>query len=204
MSPLPIACIVEGHGEVQAVPILIRRIALTIDSALSIDVKSPLRIPRSKLIQEKEVERAVEFAARKTGGLGAVLILVDSDDDCPAELGPKLLDRARRIRSDLPIGVVLAKREFEAWFLASAESLRGKRGLPNDLSSPQDPESIRGAKEWIARRMTREATYSETVDQPALTASFDLQAAAQKSDSFDKCLREITRLIQTLHLRHGG
>jgi hypothetical protein len=185
MSPLPIACIIEGHGEVQAVPILIRRIALTIDSALSIDVKPPLRVPRSKLIQENELERAVEFATRKTGGLGGVLILVDSDDDCPAKLGPKLLDRAHKSRSDLPIGVVLAKREFEAWFLASAESLRGKRGLPNDLSSPQDPESVRGAKEWIARRMTGGATYSETLDQPALTASFDLQTAAQRSDSFD-------------------
>jgi hypothetical protein len=92
----------------------VRHIALTIDPTLLIDVKSPLRIPRSKLIQEKELERAVEFATRKTGGLGGVLILIDSDDDCPAEFGPKLLDRARKSRSDLPIGVVLAKREFEA------------------------------------------------------------------------------------------
>ena len=33
MAPLRIACIVEGHGEVEAVPILIRRIAATIDPA---------------------------------------------------------------------------------------------------------------------------------------------------------------------------
>jgi Domain of unknown function (DUF4276) len=202
MAPLAIACIVEGHGEVQAVPILIRRIAVTIDPALSIDVKPPLRIPRSKLVRDKELERAVELATRKTGGRGGVLILIDSDDDCPAELGPKLLERARTSRGDLPIGVVLAKREFEAWFLASAESIRGKRGLPNDLSPPSDPESIRGAKEWIARRMTGATTYIETLDQAALAASFDLQTAAQKSDSFDKCFREITSLIQSLHQRH--
>jgi hypothetical protein len=196
MPSLPIACIVEGHGEVQAVPILIRRIAAAIDPTLSVNVKPPLRISRSKLVRDEELERAVEFAARKTGGQGGVLILVDSDDDCPAELGPQLLARAHKTRGNLPISVVLAKREFEAWFLAAAESLRGKRGLPDNLTPPPDPESIRGAKEWIARRMTGGSTYSETLDQPALTAIFDLAQAVGRSDSFDKCIREITSLIR--------
>ena len=101
-------------------------------------------------------------------------------------------------RSDLPISLVLAKHEFEAWFLASAESLGGKRGLPKYLASPQDPESIRGAKEWIARNMVDGSTYSETRDQAALTAAFDLDLAARCSDSFEKCLREINFLLITL------
>jgi hypothetical protein len=153
MPSLPIACIVEGHGEVEAVPILIRRIAARVDPARSILVKRPLRITRSQLVRARELERAIELAARQLGRQGGILVLIDSDDDCPAELGPQLLDRARKARSDFPIGVVLAKREFEGWFLASAESLRGKRGLPDDLTSPPDPESIRGAKEWMARHM---------------------------------------------------
>ncbi len=88
MPSLSIACIVEGHGEVQAVLILIRRTAAIIDPALAIDVKPPLRISRSKLIRGQELERAVEFAARKTGNQGGILILVDSDDDCPANSAP--------------------------------------------------------------------------------------------------------------------
>jgi hypothetical protein len=198
MPSRSIACIVEGHGEAQAVPILIRRIAAIIDPSLSIDVKSPLRISRSKLVRGQELERAVEFAARKTGGQGGILILVDADDDCPAQFGPQLLGRARKTRSNLPISVVLAKREFEAWFLASAESLRGKRGLPDNLTPPPDPEAIRGAKEWIARHMTQGNTYSETLDQPALTALFDPNQAAARSDSFEKCLREISALLLQL------
>src|SRR5262249_48307700 len=140
MPSLSIACIVEGHGEVQAVPILIWRIGATFDPSLWVDVKPPLRISRSKLVRGHELERAVEFAARKTEGQGGILILVDSDDDCLAQLGPQLLARARKTRSNLPISVVLAKREFEAWFLTSAESLRGKRGLPNNLAPHPDPE----------------------------------------------------------------
>ena len=65
-----------------------------------------------------------------------------------------------------------------------------------------DPESVRGAKEWITRHMIAGAAYSETLDQPALTAAFDLDQAAVRSDSFEKCLREITGLIRTLALSH--
>lgn len=50
---------------------------------------------------------------------------------------------------------------------ASAASLAGKRGLPDDLQPPeQDPEQLRDAKGWLARQMPRR--YHETVDQPAL------------------------------------
>lgn len=186
-----IACIVEGHGEVEAVPILIRRMAS--DIGIYPDILPPMRVPASKLRKAGELERAVEFAARKCGDGGAILILLDADDDCPAELGPELLFRSVQARADRRIGVVLAKREYEAWFLAATESLAGRRGLPADLASPPDPEAIRDAKGWLADRMGG-GSYSETTDQPALTAQFDMNAAGT-SDSFDKCRREILKLL---------
>jgi len=72
--------------------------------------------------------------------------MLDADDDCPATMGPELLKRARAAVPHTPVGLVLAKCEFEAWFLASAESLAGRRGLPDVLSPPANPESIRGQK----------------------------------------------------------
>ena len=39
---------------------------------------------------------------------------------------------------------------------------------------------------------------SETLDQPGATAFFDPNQAAGRSDSFDKCYREITSLILRL------
>ena len=192
-----IGCIVEGHGEVEAVPILIRRVAESLYPELLVDTLRPIRVSRSKVIQEGELERAVEFAARKIGGQGAIFILLDSDDDCPARLGPKLLCRALQVRGDLPIAVILAKHEFEAWFLAAAESLRGQRGLKNNLQPPNNPEGIRGAKGWLRQRLESGETYRETLDQPALTASFDLDQA-RHADSFDKCYRDIVRLLDEL------
>jgi hypothetical protein len=190
-----IGCVVEGHGDREAVPVLIRRIAQKFDPALSVHIPSPIRIPKNRLVKSGELERAVELAARKVGDNGAVLIVLDSDDDCPAQVGPELLKRAIAARSNIPIAVVLAKREFESWFLTAADSLRGFRGLEAEIASPDDPEAIRGAKEWLSSRM--ETHYSETLDQPAFAARLDLEMA-RRADSFDKFYREVVRLVKAL------
>ncbi len=192
-----IGCIVEGHSEVEAVPILIRRIAASLYPELLIDTLRPIRIPKNKVVKEGELERGVELAARNITSQGGIFIILDSDDDCPAQLGPELLCRALQVRSDLPIAVVLAKHEFESWFLAAAESLQGQRGLKSDLQSPDNPEAIRAAKGWLKQRMESGETYRETLDQPALTARFDLDRA-RHADSFDKCYRGIVYLLDEL------
>src|SRR5439155_15126670 len=110
-----------------------------------IQVPRPFRVPKDRLLRDGELERAVSQAAEDAGPDGRILILIDADDDCPATLGPRLLLRARNARPDRPTCVVLAKFEFESWFLASADSLRGIRSLRGDLDAPSDPESIRGA-----------------------------------------------------------
>jgi len=194
--PVVLACVVEGDGDLQAVPIAIRKIVQEINPGLGLKIH-PLRVPRNKLVKPGELERSIELAARRVGSSGAILVIVDSDDDCPATLGPQLLARARKVRSDLPISVVLAKREFEAWFLASARSLRGLRGLASDLEPPPDPESIRGAKEWLAARMTSGRGYTETLDQSALTASLDL-LQARTAPSFDKFFRDVVAIVEGL------
>jgi hypothetical protein len=193
--PATITTIVEGHGEVVAVPILLRRISGLIDPTFPLYVPPPFRVPKARLLKDGELERSVELAARKAGPDGGIFILIDADESCPATLGPELLARAERVRGNFPISVVLAKWEFEAWFIAAAGSLAGTRGLPPDLTGPADPEAIVAAKQWLGQRMGgRPGAYSETIDQPAFTASFDIPAA-RAVDSFDKCFREVQKLL---------
>jgi hypothetical protein len=92
-------------------------------------------------------------------------VLLDADDDCPAELGSSLLARARSARPDKPVAEVLPKQEFEAWFLAAAASLGGRCGLPDGLTTPDDPEGIRDAKGWLTERRIDSLRYSPTADQ---------------------------------------
>lgn len=204
MNPVKIAAIVEGHGECEAVPVLIRRIALEIDPGFVPTILPPLRVPAAKLLKTGEVERTIDLAGRKLQGQGGIIILVDCDwkNSCPARDGPALLRRASAARSDIPVRVILAKMEFEAWFIASAESLQGKHDLPSDLESPADPENIRGAKGWLSARMSGNRGYSETLDQPALTGLFDMNAA-RKAGSFDKCYRDIHGLLDQLRPSDG-
>ena len=112
-------------------------------------------------------------------------------------LAPQLLKWAQAARSDTPIAVVLANKEYEAWFLAAAESLRGRLNLPPDLTSPPAPETIRNAKGWLQNQMPRGSKYRETVGQLELTRHFDLQAA-RACRSFDKLYRDIARLLAEL------
>lgn len=196
MKGLSIAVIVEGDGEVEAVPVLVRRYANLEGMPGRVFIKSLIRQSASKLMRSGELERCVELAARKLGGPGGILILLDSDDACPARLGPELLSRARNARSDVPIALVLAHREYEAWFLAAAASLAGRRDLPADLRAHPAPETVRACKEWISKQMPRGRAYREISDQPAFTEVFDLEAAASACSSFKKCDRELRRLLR--------
>ncbi len=193
---LTLCPIVEGHGEVSAVPILLRRLWQELMPHLDLRVSPPIRVSRKKLVKADELEKAVAYAASQVRPPRAVLVLIDADDDCPAELGPQLVVRAKQARSDVPAAVVLAKREFEAWFLAAMESLGGHCGLAQNLQEVPDPESIHDAKRPLTRCMVESRTYSPVHDQRALTAVFDMRLARQRSDSFDKCWREVERLFR--------
>lgn len=189
---MKLGLVVEGHGEVFAAPILVRRLARLLAPTVHVEVLPPHRIPRGQLVKEDDLRRAIELTARKVGGDGRILVLLDADQDLPCVLGPRLLTWARKHRSDRVISVVVAQCEYEAWFLAAAESLRNQRGLSSDLRAPPEPERIRDAKGWLRTRMPE--GYSETLDQPALTSVFDLEAA-RRADSFDKLFRDMGTLL---------
>lgn len=115
-----------------------------------------------------------------------ILILFDSDKDCPKQLAPILQAWARAESRELPCELIMAHCEYEAWFLASLEALRGRNGVRADAISPPNPESIRGAKEKLKAHM---ANYLPVRDQAALTARFDLSAAYRACRSFRRLVR---------------
>ena len=149
---------------------------------------------------EPDLENTVTLARRKLGqcdGERAILILRDADDDCPGQAAPVMLARATRVAGPIPVSVVFAKVEYESWFLAAMRSLRGDRGIAGDAEAPINPETIRGAKEYLQQScMLPGATYSPTVDQPALTSRFSFEEARQACPSFDKLWRDLDHLFQ--------
>jgi hypothetical protein len=189
--------IVEGDGERDALPVLLRRIIRDIDPTSYVDVRRPNRYPKGRLKQRSHLSQAVDLAARQLTPPCAVIVLIDADDDCPADLGPRLLEWAQGARDDIPIAVVLAVREYEAWFLAAAQSLGGHRGLAANLVAPSDPETISGAKEWLSRNMPRAQPYNPTRHQASFSQVMSLEQA-RNAPSFDKLCRDVRRLVEAL------
>ena len=186
--------VIEGKGEVGAIPLLIRRICNELFGIFKLRTSPPVRITKSKLVRGGELERAIRLAQMTNHALGPVLVVLDADDDCPATLGPLLKSRAFAIISPDAVSIVIPKYEFETWFLTAARSLSGRRGLREGLVPPPEPTAIRGAKEWLTRNMIPGRKYSPSVDQAALVAGMDL-TAARSCRSFDRLCREIERLV---------
>lgn len=187
--------IVEGHGEVEAVPILLRRIAQAVSPETVLDLPRPIRVHRNRVVRAGELERVIGLAAARAHPDGCILLLLDADDDCPAELAPRLLERAVRARPDRDIRVVLAKTEYEAWFLAAAPSLAGRHGLDEAIVPPDDPEAVRDAKSWLGAMMPRGQSYRQAIHQASFSAVFDLDLA-RAAPSFDKLWRDVSSLIE--------
>lgn len=188
-----VACIVEGAGEVAALPILLRRLGEWKTPGNYPEFVTPIRVHRDRFLnREEEFKRHLLLAAGKCGDDGWILILLDADDACPADLGKVIFDRAQAYAAHRQMSVVLANREYEAWYIAAAASLHGHRGFEFDSASMVDPELPRDAKGWIRERMLG-GTYGETTDQPAFSALIDLQQAHDRSRSFRKLCTEWVR-----------
>lgn len=135
------------------------------------------------------LDRCFQLAADKAGAGGWILVLLDADDDCPAEKGREVQRRATEVVPHRRVSVVLATREYEAWFLAAAASLDGVRGFEVGGAAGVDAESVRNAKGWMNEHL-RSGRYREILDQPAFSARFDLQQAFDRSRSFRKLCSE--------------
>jgi hypothetical protein len=190
--------IVEGHGEVEAAPVLLRRL-LAEANCQHIGVGYPIRRTQSQLRSKEGIQAGVRLA-RLQPECAAVVILFDGEDDCPKAIAAQVRAWAREAAAGTPCDVVVAYREYETWFLAALESLRGQYGIRRDAIAPANPESKRGAKEALEEFMPPDRAYSETGDQPGMSAQFDMRMAHQRNRSFRKLVKAIGGvLIQLNH-----
>jgi len=189
--------IVEGYGEVQAVPVLIRRL-LTEANCFVVNVGRPIRRSQSQFHSQEGVRVAVKVALRQPDCSG-ILLLLDGEDDCPKELAEDIRGWAFEAAGRVPCDVIVAYREYETWFLAAIESLAGKYGIRNGAAAPADPESRRDSKAALEEFMPDYRAYSETGDQPGMSAEFDMKLAFRRNRSFRKLVTAVGKMLTQLH-----
>lgn len=189
--------IVEGHGEVTAVPVLLRRLLHDYARCFEVDVGTPIRRTQAQFRRETDVRTAVRLTLSQPN-CGAILLLFDGEDDCPAELADKVRTWARAAAGSIPCEVVIAYREYETWFLAAVESLRGQCCIADDASAPSNPEARRNAKGALEAYMPGGMSYAETIHQQKLSAIFDMSLAHQRNRSFRKLTKAVGDLLRQI------
>lgn len=181
--------IVEGPGDIQAIPSLLNRILVEVVGCPYHRIAPPMRLARGQMVQEGSLRKSVQIATLTSN---YIMLFIDSDDDCCEVLHDLLTPWATREALTSDFDVIGIEREYECWLLAALESLRGLRGIPSTAQSPTDPSCIRGGKERLSKLMGAGTSYSETVDQAAFTRAADLGAILRSSSSFKRLVRKLS------------
>jgi hypothetical protein len=190
--------IVEGYGEIEALPILLRKIAGERFDVWNPPILRPGRYPSSRLLKRRngqwelgpDLQKAAGHARNE--GATALLILLDADADelCVKQASESLVPKLAEVTGFGAASLVFAVREYEAWLLASAESLAEESAIYS-----RDPEERRDAKGELERHLNLRFPYDVTKDQPAFTSRLDLDLCETRSRSFRKLLKEFKQLL---------
>jgi hypothetical protein len=182
--------IVEGDAEMRAVPTLIRR-TLQHHNRYDINLLRPQQ--RGDIYSvKKNISRSIRMAMKEKA---AVLWVLDCDDGCPVELVHELTGLSTSEYKPYPLEFAFMVKEFESLFLADADSTRSRLNINSSIPFPQNPESIRGVKEWLSKYMLQGQIYKPTVHQEALSAIINIDILRDNSPSFRHFERALLRLV---------
>jgi hypothetical protein len=180
-----IGLVVEGRGEQYAIPILLRKHMMSNDDYRDILSSPVVCHGRDKALMPHGIEGFVATAAARPGCRG-VLVVLDAETDEACVLGPAILLRAQGITGK-PVVVCLAEPKYEAWLVASAETLQ-LEGLVYD--SARNPEAI--VRDALGQK------YIKPTWQPRLTARMDLPLATPRSSSLRRFVDRFDQLLAGL------
>lgn len=187
--------LVEGQGDVAAVPVLLRRL-LKASARYDWQPGPPLRVGELPKLRQnlRRTAEALRIKMR-AGECHAVLVLLDLDDGCPRAEALALAAEFAAFGLPAPVAVVLAHREYEEWLVASLETIApATHLLPNVTRRDYPAETKRGVKEWLTRKMPAGSIYRETIHQEEFSQHLDA-ALARECRSFRRLESALVELL---------
>ena len=174
--------IVEGKGEVMAVPKLLHRLwEANIKLPPLRTGKRPFRVDRDGFINNQKMRREYLNKAghRARHCCGGVLILLDAEEECCYDFvhGDKIKKihaDIGEILADVPHFFALAEKGYESWLVAGFGGNNTEKGVSEKwLNANKD-------------KTGRVKNYRKTVDQCELTSQMDIQRARSVNPSFNR------------------
>jgi len=142
------------------------------------------------MVMEAHFKHYLQIAGSQPGQK-LILLFMDADDDCTKEITeeirPWIEEEAMRGQCEL----IVIPKEYECWFIAVLESLRGVRGISIEARSHNCPERVRNPKAILTHWMEGTIAYNECADQAALTQKMDLNARRDRCKSFQRLITKI-------------
>ena len=194
--------LVEGDGEVSAVPLLLRETLAQL-GRWDFEIARPRNAHGcGNLTKENGLERFVRLCLKEPE-CAAIVILMDADKNCPATLAREFSQRVNALNIPVPVVTILTNREYENWFLASVatiagKDLNGRPGLAAGCEPPDEPESVANPKRWLTERMPSGRAYKETEDQAPMTKWLDHDSVAAACRSFRRLRNAVLELVQSV------
>ena len=196
--PNRIVPIVEGHGEIEAAPLLIRRVLQERFNEYGFQVSRVKRLKRHRI--QSDLPKMLHLAALDAID-GAIIVLVDADRCCAQELAAEMSQIAEEQNLYCPVAIVCPNAEFEAWFIASIDTMRGEpigrreAIVESSANCPANVEDIRDAKGWLSEHMLGNMVYKPTQDQAPLAAMIDIELASNRSRSFKRLCHAVEEVV---------
>ena len=175
--------IIEGDGDVRAIPVLIRRI-LAENEVFDVVV-----LPTQRRGEYPTVSKHFDtFFLAATKENAPILWVMDFDAkgyECPYAEANKLINRALVLRPGWPVKIAFLVKEYESLFLYDENATRRVfSDIAKQVEFPANPQEIRGAKEWLSAHRPRGMAYKETVHQEKITAHLDLKLLRERCRDF--------------------
>ena len=174
--------IVEGDGEIEAVPKLLYHIWGSESPLLRTDQK-PWKLLKGKFIHDQKKRQEALNVVRSWASArcqSGVLILLDADKERAPDFvrnNKNIQDDIEGILKDVPYIFALAEKGYESWLVAGFGG--GNPGNPEDWINDHKEKTGLGRK------------YSKTVDQSKLSAQMDIQQAYEDNCSFKRLCKKL-------------
>jgi hypothetical protein len=197
--------IVEGDGEREAAPLLMRRLLGELHKRYEFNKITAYNAHgNGNITVPGGLERFLELTRRQPDCMG-VVVLLDAEQEhvkCPPGLACGLSKRARSLGLPFPVVVVCAVCEYESWFLYDVfpdhRHTIAEKWLKPGAVYEGNPEEECSAREWLKRNMESGLTYKETLDQPRMTAHLDIGHVREHSRSFKRLVNAVNELLEEI------
>jgi hypothetical protein len=178
--------IVEGVGDLQAAPLLLRRLLHEVHRRFDVEV-----LPAQRRGEWPTVKRNFERYYRAALIEQAPIVwMLDFDcEECVDHDAERAwaLNEAATLDPRGRVEIVFMVKEYESIFLWDEESLRlAFPELRSPAELPVDPELVRDAKGWITSALPKGRAYKPTTDQARLTARIPIQDLLHASPSLKR------------------